>query len=82
MYTSRYIVQKAPGVDGPPIPEDEPVLVIRAQDVLAPLMMKLYRQAYENMPDCNSEVIQRLCHHQLEITIWREANADKVKVAD
>lgn len=38
----RYFVVKAPGVGGPQIPPDEPVLVIRAQDVLASTMLSVY----------------------------------------
>jgi hypothetical protein len=78
----RYVVQKAPGIGGSPIPPDEPCLVIRGQDSLAMLMMAYYREMYEELPDANDAVIVELAKHQLALRDWQEANPGKIKVAD
>lgn len=91
---ARYIVQKAEGVGGDPIPADEPCLVIRAQDHLAPFVMQFYIDEYEKRagqatvpgagpgagPD--QAVIAELREHLERLLDWQEANADKVKWAD
>lgn len=78
----RYLVQKAPGVDGDPIPEGEPVLVIRAQDVLAPLMLAHYISTYSDSKTSDPAVIHDLCRHWEALIAWRKINQDKIKVAD
>lgn len=78
----RYNVQKAPGVGGDPIPKDEPVLVIRAQDVLADEMMVFYIGSYHDQEHKDPAVEAELREHLAELRRWRTANADRIKVAD
>ena len=37
--SARYVVRKAEGIGGDPIPDDEPCFVVRGQDVLAPALL-------------------------------------------
>ena len=78
----RYTAQKRPGIGGPPIPDDEPFLVIRAQDVLAPLFLHNYIVKYSELEGAQSEVIEELHDHLHELLRWQMENGDKVKVAD
>lgn len=78
----RYLIQKAPGVEGPPIPSDEPCLVIRGQDMLAPLMMSTYIERYKAMPGHDATVISELLSHLEQLILWQEAHPEKVKRAD
>jgi hypothetical protein len=43
---ARYLVRKAPHVGGRPIPEDEPLLVVRAQDHLCLPTLDFYIDRY------------------------------------
>ena len=47
---ARYAVQKAPGIGGAPIPDDEPCIVIRAQDRLALAVSGLGDRRAEGAP--------------------------------
>lgn len=77
----RYIVTKAPGTPGLPIPEDEPCLVIRAQDVLALAMMREYiRRATEI--GVSPEVMSELYGHEYRLETWRAENPSKIKLPD
>jgi hypothetical protein len=83
----RYLVTKAPGVGGEPIPADEPVLVIRAQDELSLLMLDqyllLYRTFYEHFgTGADWRVIEDLQAHRDELERWQSDNPDSVKKAD
>jgi hypothetical protein len=81
----RYLVRKAPGVDGPPIPADEPVLVIRAQDELALEMVTHYIGRhifkYHSYAPLDPIVVELDAHRQA-ILEWQAANPDRVKRAD
>lgn len=81
---TRYIVQKREGVDGPPVPEDEPVLVIRAQDFLATTMMEEYIRRYAGLPPevRDPNVLTELRDHSVRLSLWRIENVDKLKYAD
>lgn len=68
---ARYVVEKAPGVDGAPIPEDEPCLVIRAQDVLAVRMMRLYIDFYTLLDDHQEDVVEELNDHLDRLVYWQ-----------
>lgn len=81
-YKARFIVQKAPHVGGEPIPEDEPCIVIRAQDVLAPLFMHNYILKYSELEDASQPVIDRCNEHLHALLRWQMENGDKLKVAD
>lgn len=78
----RYTVQKAPHVGGDPIPEDEPCIVIRAQDVLAPAMLHKYIMVYSDLEDAQPEVIEELNDHLHKLLRWQMENGDRLKVAD
>lgn len=68
----RYVVHKAPHVGGPPIPEGEPCLVIRAQDRLAGWAIRSYIERYlEACPDPDNAVIADLVEHRLLIDVWQ-----------
>lgn len=81
-FQPRFTVQKAPHVGGNQIPDDEPCIVIRAQDVLAPSMMHKYIMVYSELEDASPEVIERLNDHFHALLRWQVENGDKVKVAD
>lgn len=74
---ARYLVRKAPGVDGPPIPEDEPCLVIRAQDVLAVRMMRLYVDMYTLLGDYDEQVVEELNDHLDRLVEWSMEHSTK-----
>jgi hypothetical protein len=80
----RYLVRKAPGVGGNPIPHDEPVIVIRGQDALAVLMLDLYVLLYMDTyrTRADRDVINELAQHRAHLVDWQHANVDKVKRAD
>jgi hypothetical protein len=76
----RYKVTKNYGIDGPPIDNNEPVLVIRAQDVLAPFIMLTYIEKYKELQGYDDLVVKELREHLSEIIKWQLYNP--VKVAD
>lgn len=79
----RYAVQKSPRIGGTPIPTDEPCLVIRAQDRMAPMMLSTYIERYKTAaPEPDQQVISDCLAHLEELILWQEANPDKVKWAD
>ena len=81
--TARYVVRKADGIDGPPIPDDEPCVVIRGQDFLAIGMLATYIGMYKAGPGPkDSRVIEELEAHFERLLDWQDANPDKVKWAD
>ena len=79
----RYVVQKAPGIGGDPIPADEPCIVIRAQDKLALSVidqyLALYRAicAYSVIPGAGSLVIEELEQHRAAIEEWQRDHPTK-----
>lgn len=83
IWTPRYIVTKAPGVGGSSIPKDEPVLVIRAQDMLSLKVMDFYMDTYiEQVPNPSGLVIKELRDHRKVLKAWRTQNFAKLKFAD
>jgi hypothetical protein len=79
----RYIVQKAPGVGGDPIPDDEPCLVVRGQDVLAVDMLTTYIARYNSLGhDADPEVLEEMMRNREQLIQWQKDNPEKVKVAD
>ena len=78
----RYVVQKAEGVGGKPIPEDEPCIVIRGQDVLASVMLELYLLMYARFEAPDFEVIAELTEHQSRLHEWQEQHLTSLKLAD
>ena len=87
-WQNRYEVRKADGVGGDPIPDDEPVLVIRAQDVLALEMLDDYMAAYCNLTGWSADdveaspVIARVAAHREALVEWQKENRHRMKVAD
>lgn len=45
--TGKYSKVEVEKADGTRIPDGEPVFVLRAQDILAPIALKLYADMYE-----------------------------------
>lgn len=82
--TPRYRVEKREGVKGPAIPDDEPYMVIRAQDKLAVIMMDTYLAAYDSLPAGarDPRVIDELLTHRADLVAWQEANRGRCKYAD
>ena len=81
-WKNRYVVVKNADAEGDPIPDDEPVLVIRAQDQLAVEAMDWYLGRYEVQQGATAEVRDRLLAHRAELVRWRNENSDRIKVAD
>lgn len=79
---SRYVVQKAEGVEGDPIPADEPCLVVRGQDKLALETLEFYRTRYRQEEGFSDEVEARLVAERDDLVAWQAANPDRVKLAD
>ena len=51
------------------IPEDEPVFIFRAQDMLAPLVLAYYRDLREALGDL--DVIDRIEHQRRRFLTWK-----------
>lgn len=82
-FKPRYIVTKAEGVGGDPIPTGEPCLVIRAQDVLAVPMLAYYIELYSKFGDeADPMVMHDLGYHMVGLIEWQKSNRKKVKRAD
>ena len=77
-WTPRYIVRKAEGVGGAPIPADEPSLIIRGQDVLAARMMRLYIDMYTLLGNHQDAVVDELNDHLDRIIEWQLEHDPKV----
>lgn len=77
-YDPRYIVTKAPGVGGLPIPDDEPVLVIRAQDVLALPMINIYMAFYAELDGADLGILIDLGIHKATLLEWQNEHGTKV----
>ena len=78
----RYQVRKSPHVGGDPIPEDEPCLVIRAQDMLAPAALAWYIERYEALDHPDPGVIEDLLATAAELERWRSEHPFSIKRAD
>ena len=77
MRQARYVVRKADGIGGAPIPEDEPCIVIRGQDRLALRMMDHYLAHYATVPLPDSTVLDELRQHRDAIVAWQEEHPPK-----
>lgn len=78
MRQARYVVQKAEGVGGNPIPEDEPCIVIRAQDKLALDMIEHYLDRYGCDANPYDERIETdLRQHREAIVAWQTNHPPK-----
>ncbi len=81
---ARYVVQKAPGIDGPPILADEPCIVIRGQDTFALPMIDHYLALYGAVVDETGEpasallVIDELQQHRDAIEEWQRDHMTKL----
>lgn len=78
MRQARYVVRKADGVGGNPIPEDEPCIVIRGQDVLALDAIDFYLREYQGLQQPSPEVVAELRSHRQAIVDWQQAHPPKV----
>lgn len=82
MWNPIYIVQKAQGIPGGPIPTGEPCLVIRGQDMLAVPMLAHYITEYMKLPDPDEMVLHDLGKHMTALIEWQRVNKSRVKFAD
>jgi hypothetical protein len=74
----RYLVQKAEGVTGNPIPEDEPCIVIRGQDRLALTMLDSYITYYSKYcPAPDKAVVAELWDHRRTLVEWQTEHRPK-----
>jgi hypothetical protein len=80
----RYLVQKAPGIDGNPIPDFEPVVVVRGQDALALEVMDFYTQRYAETygDEADAEVLSDLAAHRDQLEWFRQTYPERIKRAD
>lgn len=60
------------------IAEDELVVVFRAQDPLAPLVMRAYRSLCE-VAGCDAEHLERIAHVYHDFRQWQHDHPDRVK---
>lgn len=74
---AKYIVTRS---DGVPIPEDEPCLVVRAQDVFAPAVLRHYMDMTRELVPAH--VTSALERHWQRLMAWRDDNEDRIKVPD
>jgi hypothetical protein len=77
-HQARYVVTKAPGVGGDPIPPDEPCLVIRANDILAREMIAVYVIKYRDYPEAQQKVLDELVEHYLAICSWQKEHQTRI----
>ena len=69
-YQTKQSIYKA---NGELVPDDEPVLMFRAQDKLTPLVLEQYRKLLkENNPD--SQALQQLDEEIDKIKKWQKTN--------
>jgi hypothetical protein len=82
----RAIIRRSPvkyrveRTDGTPIPADEPVFVIRAQDAYALDAVAAYRRLVDGV--VGADMILDLDRHAAAIMVWRQAHPDRIKVPD
>lgn len=76
-WTPRYHVGRN---DGELMPEDEPCLVIRGQDILAPAVLLHYLKIYETFTDHDPKVIRELEDHLEVLREWQRSH--RIKLAD
>lgn len=74
---ARYVVRKADGIDGAPIPPDEPCIVIRAQDRLALNAIDHYIDLYSHVPEASGDVVDELEQHRDAIEAWQAEHPTK-----
>jgi hypothetical protein len=53
------------------IPENEPVFLLRAQDVYAPSTLRYYAKLLEE--DGNSEMAEELRNHARQMVVWQKS---------
>ena len=78
---ARYVVQKAPGIGGNPIPEDEPCIVVRAQDQLAIAVIDHYLAIYRAIlthGGGDQRVLDELELHRDAIEVWQRHHPTKI----
>jgi hypothetical protein len=78
MWTNRYVVRKADGIPGDPIPDDEPLLVVRGQDVLARRILRWYIEQYEAFRHPDPQVLYELRQHEAVLREWQETHPTKM----
>ena len=67
---NKYVVTR---VDGKPIPEDEPIFVIRGQDQLAGEMVRHYIKRYQLCADATEETIDEVANQLHELMLRMDA---------
>lgn len=75
---ARYTARKREGIPGPQIPDDEPFLVIRAQDILAIPAINWYFCQYFAIEGHDEQVLDELYDHRKAILEWQKSHPTKV----
>lgn len=80
----RYLVKKAPGVGGNPIPHFEPVVVVRGQDSLALDVLDFYALRYAEVygDKADQRVLTDLVALREQLESFRTEHPERIKRAD
>lgn len=60
------------------IPEDEPVFLVRGQDTLAPLLLRLYAEQYRALPGADPQLARLVWDQANEMALWQANHGRKV----
>ena len=66
-------------LDGTPVPDDEPLILFRAQDRLLPELLDLYVQLRQQAGS-SAEGIAALQKHVDKIKRWQRQNPDRTRI--
>jgi hypothetical protein len=68
-------------LDGTPLPEDEPLILFRAQDKLLAQLLEHYKQLCQSAgsPENQVTLLQQLID---EVKAWQETHPERLKVPD
>ena len=67
------------------IPQDEPIFILRAQDILSTSVLVFYQEQYKNLGDHRRKSVgfyDRLSTEIEDRQLWRDEHLDSVKVPD
>lgn len=64
------------------IADDEPVFLVRAQDMLFIPMLGAYRKLYQDQPNADPVIMRYIDEHIQRAADWQTANHSRLKIAD
>ncbi len=59
------------------IPEDEPVFLLRGQDITAPAIIRMWAQAQRQNPKASKEIVMLAEQHANKMEEWQKENTSK-----